>query len=404
MQRVPLADPTPDSSARPGWALVAPWDPSIPGGVSQVVLNLANLMKEQGIYRPIVIVREWAAKRPTEEQRNGILYIFIQMRSPPNKAIAFFGRSKQSVLQYIQNRRVFRLIRGLNIQVINFHWPDDFSAEPFLVKPYVVSDRQLKTIFSLHGMDIAGSVIKGSEFRERYVRMLARGDAIVAVSRAFANSITNTLAPELTGHVSVIYNGVCKQTIENHVAIELPVPNRYILNVGTFERKKGQVYLIEAFSRISGYYPDMHLVLVGRTAEMLHHLTQHVALLNLKTRVLFLQDVPHEKMGGLFASATLFCLSSLVEPFGIVLLEAGIFGLPVIATRVGGIPEIIRDNQDGILVSESDSAQLAASIRALLDAPDRAAALGASLRERVIAKFSWRRAAEQYVALARSLE
>jgi glycosyltransferase involved in cell wall biosynthesis len=119
--------------------------------------------------------------------------------------------------------------------------------------------------------------------------------------------------------------------------------------------------------------------------------------------VLFLLDVPHAQIGALFASATLFCLSSLAEPFGIVLLEAGVFSLPVIATRVGGVPEIICDKKDGILVDGGDSTQLAEGIKALLDAPGRAIALGASLHDRVLREFSWRQAVNGYVGLAASL-
>jgi glycosyltransferase involved in cell wall biosynthesis len=216
--------------------------------------------------------------------------------------------------------------------------------------------------------------------------------------------VTKELAPELSGKLSVIYNGVCKETILSHEPIETPLPARYILNVATFETKKGQCYLITAFSKIAEHYPDLHLVLVGRTGGIIGTLYDQVAKLNLKTRVLFLLDVPHAKVGSLFASATLFCLSSLAEPFGIVLLEAGVFGLPVIATRVGGVPEIIRDNQDGILVAAGDIVQLAEAMRVLLDAPDGGAVLGASLRDRVLSEFSWRRAVKQYVALAGSLD
>ena len=160
---------------------------------------------------------------------------------------------------------------------------------------------------------------------------------------------------------------------------------------------------MNAFSQIADFYPDLHLVLAGRDAGVLNNLSQQVSQLGLDKRVLFLLDVPHAQIGGLFASATLFCLSSVAEPFGIVLLEAGVFSLPVIATRVGGVPEIIRDKKDGILVDSGDSTQLAEGIRALLDEPDRALALGTSLHDRVLQEFSWRQVVDRYVSLAASL-
>ena len=86
-----------------------------------------------------------------------------------------------------------------------------------------------------------------------------------------------------------------------------------------------------------------------------------------------------------------------------MLLEAGVFRLPVVATRIDGVPELIRQNRDGILVDSGDPTQLAVSIRTLLDTPDRGLALGASLHDRVLREFSWCHATERYLALAASL-
>jgi glycosyltransferase involved in cell wall biosynthesis len=344
------------------------------------------------------------------EMRDGVQYVFVRMREPPefvrlhqppNERARLFKRIVNSIFAWGERRRVLRLIRTLNIQVINPHYPT-LAQEMFVARPCVVAGWPVKVIFSLHGMDIVGAA-SWPEYLPRYVGLLARGSAVVAVSHAFAEQVTNCIAPELAGKVSVIYNGVSAQAIHNSEPINAALPARYILNVGTFEAKKGQSCLLNAFAQIAEVYPDLHLVLAGREAGVLNDLTQQVSLLGLDKRVLFLLDVPHAKIGALFASATLFCLSSLAEPFGIVLLEAGVFSLPVIATRVGGVPEIIRDKKDGILVDGSDSAQLAEAIRAVMDAPDRAAALGASLHDRVLREFNWRQAVERYVSLAASL-
>jgi L-malate glycosyltransferase len=394
---------TSGSLARPGWALVIWCDPlSSTGGVCQVVLNLADKLKVHGTYRPVVIVKEWAAVRPRIEIRDGVQYVFVRMREPPENPVRLFERILSSLLAWRENRRVLRLIRTLGIRVINAHYPT-LADEMFVARPQVAAGLPVTVIFSLHGMDIVGAADWTDEYLTRYVGMLARGSAVVAVSRAFADLVTKRLAPALAGKVSVIHNGVSAETIQNYQPIDAALPARYILNVATFEAKKGQRYLLDAFSQIAHRHPDMQLVLAGRDAGLLNDLNQQVSLLGLEKRVLFMVDVPHAKIGALYASATLFCLSSLAEPFGIVLLEAGVFSLPVIATRVGGVPEIIRDNEDGILVDCGDTSQLAQSIGELLDAPDRAVALGTSLHDRVLREFSWRQAAERYVGLAASL-
>jgi glycosyltransferase involved in cell wall biosynthesis len=393
---------TSGSLARPGWALVIWCDPlPCTGGVCQVVLNLANELHVHGTYRPVVIVNEWAAVRPRMEMRAGVEYVFVRMREPPDNPVRLFKRILSAILAWTQNRRVLRLLRTLNIQVVNAHYPT-LAQEMFVARPCVVAGRPVKVIFSLHGMDIVGAP-DWPEYFTRYVSMLARGSAVVAVSHAFADLVTKRIAPELVDKVSVIHNGVSAETIHNYEPIDAALPARYILSVATFEAKKGQCYLLNAFAQIADAYPDLHLVLAGRDAGALNDLTNQVSLLGLDNRVLFLLDVPHAKIGALFASATLFCLSSLAEPFGIVLLEAGVFSLPVIATRVGGVPEIIRDEKDGILVNSGDSTQLAEAIKALLDAPDRAVVVGASLHDRVLREFSWRQAVARYVSLAASL-
>ncbi|MGA7863868.1 MAG: glycosyltransferase family 4 protein [Stellaceae bacterium] len=397
--------------ARPGWALLIWCDPlRCTGGVCQVVLNLANELNVHGLYRPVVIVNEWTAARPRMEMRDGVQYVFVRMREPPDfvrmpqspdDRVRLSKRILSSILAWGESRRVLRLIRTLNIQVVNPHYPT-LAQGMFIARPRVVTGRPVKVIFSLHGMDIVGAA-SWPEYLPRYVHMLARGSAVVAVSHAFADQVTKRIAPELAGKVSVIHNGVSAQTIQDYEPINAALPRRYILNVATFEPKKGQCYFLNAFSQIADGYPDLHLVLAGRDAGALNDLRQQVSLLGLDKRVLFLLDVPHAKIGALFAAATLFCLSSLAEPFGIVLLEAGVFSLPVIATRVGGVPEIIRDKENGILVDGGDATQLAEGIRALLDAPERAASLGASLHDRVLREFSWRQAVERYVSLAASL-
>jgi len=140
--------------------------------------------------------------------------------------------------------------------------------------------------------------------------------------------------------------------------------------------------------------------MAGKTAGELEPLRAAVARLGLSDRVLMLQDVPHDQVGALYAGAAMFCLSSLAEPFGIVLLEAGVHGLPVVATQVGGVPEVIRDGEHGLLVPAADTPSLAAAIRRLLDDAELAQRLAGNLRTRVLQEFTWPGAVQHYVTLA----
>ena len=119
--------------------------------------------------------------------------------------------------------------------------------------------------------------------------------------------------------------------------------------------------------------------------------------------------VPKSEVVQLLSHATVFVCPSIYEPLGIVNLEAMACGTAVVASAVGGIPEVVADGVTGLLVpySADDPATfesgLATSVAALLDDPPRAAALGAAGRARAVAEFGWdavaRRTLEVYEAV-----
>jgi glycosyltransferase involved in cell wall biosynthesis len=103
----------------------------------------------------------------------------------------------------------------------------------------------------------------------------------------------------------------------------------------------------------------------------------------------------------LYSHAAVFACPSVYEPFGLINLEAMACETPVIATRVGGIPEVVVDDETGWLVPPGDAAALAAAVRRLLDDSDRAARFGRAGRLRVETQFSWERIAERTLGVYR---
>ncbi len=178
------------------------------------------------------------------------------------------------------------------------------------------------------------------------------------------------------------------------------LPSRYLLFSGRLARNKGLPFLLEAFSRVppSRRVP---LVLMGRDWGMGPALREEAQRRGLEKEVIFLGERPDpEDYRATFAGAEAFVLPSEYEAFGLVLLEAMAAGLPIVATRVGGVPEAVGD--DALLVPYSDAEALAFALASLLGDPRRRRDLSDRGRERVQA-FRWERTGEAFQTLYRSL-
>ncbi len=178
------------------------------------------------------------------------------------------------------------------------------------------------------------------------------------------------------------------------------LPSRYLLFAGRLARNKGLPFLLEGFSRLP---PSQRipLVLVGRDWGMGPALRKEARERGLEKEVIFLGERPDpEEYRATFAGAEAFVLPSEYEAFGLVLLEAMAAGLPIVATRVGGVPDAV--GEDALLVPYGEPDALAAALSELLGDPGRRRRLADRARERVRA-FRWERTGEAFQTLYRSL-
>src|SRR5512138_1331147 len=158
-----------------------------------------------------------------------------------------------------------------------------------------------------------------------------------------------------------------------------------VLSIGRFVAEKGHRHLLEAAALIERGKRGVHWVLVGE-GELESQLRREASALGLESQVHFpgwRDDVPD-----VLAVADVFVLPSENEGFGRVVVEAMAMACPVVATAVGGAPEIVRDGETGVLVPPSDPRALAEAVGSLLDDRARAARLGAAGRARAESRFS----------------
>ncbi|TCO58600.1 glycogen synthase [Actinocrispum wychmicini] len=242
-------------------------------------------------------------------------------------------------------------------------------------------------------------------------------DAIIAVSDGMRTDVLDCYPVLDPARVHVVRNGI--DTSAYHPVVETDALEHYGIDpdlpivafIGRITRQKGVGHLVAAAHRMD---PDAQLVLCAGapdTPEIAEETRRAVAeLAESRAGVFWIQQMlrPAEVLQVL-SHATAFVCPSVYEPLGIVNLEAMACATAVVASDVGGIPEVVDDGRTGLLVhydehdSEAYREGLANAVNALLRDTERAKAMGAAGRERAVREFSWATVAEQTVDVYRSV-
>lgn len=232
----------------------------------------------------------------------------------------------------------------------------------------------LPYVAKLRGSDINALPARGRR-RRLAARAVAEADAVVAVSRELADKALAMGAA--TGRVHLLHNGVDLERFQpaNRDAARgrLPVAagRKVVLFVGSLLPVKAPGVLLEAFAR-AGARTEASLVFVG-TGALRGRLLARARRLDIAGRVLCVGGVPHEDVSLWLNAADVLCLPSLSEGCPNVVLEALACGTPVVASRVGAVPDLL-DETCGITVEPGSAGELADAIDAALDRKwDRAA-------------------------------
>ncbi len=164
----------------------------------------------------------------------------------------------------------------------------------------------------------------------------------------------------------------------------------YLLFVGRLASNKGLVELVDAFAPLSRRAPDATLVLVGADGGMAGRVDARARQRGIAGRVRRIGYLADERLlASAYRDARAVVLPSEYEAFGLVLLEALAQGTPVVASRVGGIPEIVEDGRTGLLVPPRSPEALARALERMWDEPALGRRLGAAGRQEVVPRYSW---------------
>jgi len=164
--------------------------------------------------------------------------------------------------------------------------------------------------------------------------------------------------------------------------------------IKSLEPKYGPGYLIETMYKVAKIFPNVSLLLVG-DGELELKLKTRVSQLGLEEKVHFIGKVPHKEIPGILQQVDIFVMPSISESFGVAAIEAGAMGIPVVASRIGGIPEAVEDGITGILVSPRDPEGLSKAILTLILNAQLREKMGHAARDYVIRQFNWEKSVEE---------
>ncbi len=243
-------------------------------------------------------------------------------------------------------------------------------------------------------------------------RVYRRAAAVFANSRNSARMVTRDWGvPD--SRVHLVYPGVDVDRFRPDVAAaELrhrvaPDGQLILLSVGRLQRRKGHDLVLKALASLQPALPHLRYVVVGDGPHQTQ-LQADVRALGLSNIVSFVGPASDDDLPRWYAAADIFVLPNRsdgvdFEGFGIVFLEAGAAGLPVIAGRSGGAPESIEEGVTGRLVSGTDPQELATVVSELARSRDLRATYGVAGRARAVSRFSWERAATEVATVHRGL-
>jgi len=295
----------------------------------------------------------------------------------------------------------FRIAQKRKFDLVHAHWsiPQGLTAF-FLSRLY-----KIPYVLSVHGSDVYG--LRSPALRLLNKAVVHQADGCVANSNA-----TATMASNVSGRrdISVIPMGVdvdlfksVRSGTNGHTENG---PN--ILYAGRLIDVKGVQYLIEALPRVLKMHPSAKLLIVG-SGPLRSSLAELSERLHLQDQVKFIHDVPQEELVRYYSMADVFVLPSVVtdtgetEGLGVVLLEAMACGVPVIGSAIGGISDIIEDQETGLLVRQKTPVDLAEKINRVLADKELRQRLSKRGHDFVKERFSWPLIAKRYLGLFRSV-
>lgn len=241
--------------------------------------------------------------------------------------------------------------------LVHIHFSNGNSMKRKLIFAKMARSLRKKIIIHFHAFD-PQSTLNGPD-KEQYKRFFEMADKIIVLSEWWKQQVEN-IYPKIKDKIEVLCNP-CQ-----NVSLDDSIPKmNHILYAGTVNARKGYSDLIRAFAKIADKHPDWKVVLAGNGE--VEEGKQLASSLGIAQQVEFLGWVNGNAKQKAFQEASIFCLPSYAEGFPMAVLDAWAYGLPVITTPVGGIPDVAKDGENMLLFNPGDIGQLTSNIEKMID-------------------------------------
>ncbi len=364
------------------------------GGVEELVRQLAHALRRAG-HDAFIVTERWPRDLPQREEFEGLRVYRFAFRtvaggSPLNvaRSLASLALTGASI-----RREIADVLKQEGADIIHVQCVSSNAR----YARFTAKTLDLPLVVTLQGeltMDATQMFQKSEGARELMRSSLNGADFITGCSGQTVREAEEFMGENFGERGQVVFNGIRLADFENAAPYEHPRP--FILGIGRHVPQKGFDILLQSFARLVQNGDQTTDLLLAGDGALHDELKQLSLSLGLDGRAHFVGRVDRPKAVSLFKGCAFFVLPSRHEPMGIVNLEAMAAGKAVVATRVGGVPELVFDGQNGSLVEPVNVDSLFDALQSLVENPQEAARLGKNGAERVRA-YDWDSIAAQYL-------
>lgn len=381
-----------DCPSCPPVLLVTPWYGG--NGVGLVVEGIAHALCDLGVTVAVLQLAPDGWLPHSRRGRKGELIVSVCLR-PMSSSQSRSRRVAAQLRGLLAKSVVARLVRRFGLKVAHFH----YALPEYVMVHRICVQSGLQCLVTFHGSDVVVNMAEPLA-REATALLLKKCRAVTAVSGALRRDVI-ALFPDSAPFTYTVHNAVPEDILAE--ALHAPAVSRDIdvLFVGYLAPHKGADVLIRAIACVAKNVSPICVVIAGDGPEA-PKLARMVDELGIHRSVSFVGWKSRAELAPLYLRSRVLSVPSRREGFGLVVVEGQACGAAVVASAVGGIPEIITDGRTGLMVSPDDSHALAAALSRLLQDEPARLAIAQAARTNVLHTFSPTAMASRYCDVYRT--